>query len=82
MKCQILFSGKIKKNINLLSVENALSVVKVKESLYTAECVNGEQRPGWYFAYAQDDLNLLILCMFEDNFLLIQLVLSVLAFNI
>ena len=30
MKCQILFSGKNKKNINLLSVENAEGVVKVK----------------------------------------------------
>ena len=32
MKCQILFSGKIKKNIiNLSSAENAQSVVKVKK---------------------------------------------------
>ena len=27
-------------------------------SLGTTECINGEQRPGWYFAHAQDDLNL------------------------
>ena len=33
MKCQILFSGKNKKNIiNLPSAENAKRVVKVKES--------------------------------------------------
>ena len=30
MKCQILFSGKNKKNINLLSAENAQRGVKVK----------------------------------------------------
>ena len=30
MKCQILFSGKNKKNINFSSAENAQRVVKVK----------------------------------------------------
>ena len=36
MKCQILFSGKNKKNIiNMPSAENAQRVVKVKEILYT-----------------------------------------------
>ena len=30
--------------------------------------MNGEQRPGWYFAHAQDDPNLRILCMFEGTF--------------
>ena len=35
MKCQILFSGKNKKNIiNLLSAENAQRVVKVKGQFY------------------------------------------------
>ena len=38
------------------------------ESLDTTECMNGEQRHGWYFAHAQDDLKLRILCMFEDLF--------------
>ena len=28
------------------------------ESLDTTECKNGKQRHGWYFAHAQDDLNL------------------------
>ena len=28
------------------------------ESLDTTECMNGEQRPRWYFAHVQDDLNL------------------------
>ena len=27
------------------------------ESLYTTECMNGEQSPGWHFAHAQGDLN-------------------------
>ena len=27
------------------------------ESPDTTECMNGEQRPGWYFAHAQDGLN-------------------------
>ena len=30
--------------------------------------MNGEQRPGWYFARAQDDLNVRILRMLEDTF--------------
>ena len=34
----------------------------------TTECMNGEQRPGCYFAHAQDDLNLHILRMFEGTF--------------
>ena len=35
------------------------------ESLDTTECINGEQRPGWYFAHVQDDLNVGILRIFE-----------------
>ena len=35
------------------------------ESFDTTECMNGEKR---YFAYAQDDLNLRILHMFEGIF--------------
>ena len=37
------------------------------ESLDTTECMNGEQRPGWYFAHAEDDLNL-ILCVLKGTF--------------
>ena len=36
----------------------------------TTECMNGEQRPGWYFVNVQDDLNLCILHMLEGTFLL------------
>ena len=35
------------------------------ESLDTTECMNGEEKPRWYFVHAQDDLNLCILLMFE-----------------
>ena len=35
MKCLNLFSGKNKKNINLLSVELAQKMLKVKETSYT-----------------------------------------------
>ena len=38
------------------------------ESLDTTECMNGDQRPGRYFAHMQDYLNLSILCMLEGNF--------------
>ena len=38
------------------------------ESLDTAECMNGKQRPGWYFAHAQDDQNLRIYRMFGGTF--------------
>ena len=30
------------------------------EPLHSTICINGEQRSGWYFAHAQDDLNLRI----------------------
>ena len=33
-------------------------------------CMNGEQRSRWYFAHAQDNVNLRILCMLEGTFLL------------
>ena len=35
--------------------------------MYTIAFINEEQRPGWYFAHEQDDLNLRILRMFEDT---------------
>ena len=38
------------------------------ESLDSTECVNGEQRPRWYFAQTQDDLNLLILHIWRHFF--------------
>ena len=38
------------------------------ESLDTIECMNGEQRPGWYLAHSQDGLNLRISRMFEGSF--------------
>ena len=34
--------------------------------------MNGEQRPGSYFAHAQDDLNLRILRVIEDTFCFTQ----------
>ena len=37
------------------------------EPLDITECMTEEQRPGWYFVHAQDDLNLR---MFEGTFLL------------
>ena len=40
----------------------------VTESLYTREYINGEQRPGWYFAHAPDDLYLRIFRKFEGMF--------------
>ena len=40
----------------------------LKEPLDITECMNGEQRPGWNFVNAQDDLNLRILCMYEGIF--------------
>ena len=37
------------------------------KSLDTKECMNGVQRPGRYFAHAQDDLNMRILRMLEGT---------------
>ena len=34
----------------------------------TMECINGEQRPGWDLAHAQDDMNLHILRMLKGSF--------------
>ena len=42
------------------------------ESLDTTECMNGEQRCRWYFAHAQDDLNLHILPCLKSILLLNQ----------
>ena len=51
MKCQILFSGKNKKNIiNLSSAENAQRVVKVKGKRFSlALCVHSfhREKPVW-----------------------------------
>ena len=38
------------------------------ESLHSTKCMNGERRPVWYLAHAQDDPNLRILRMFEGTF--------------
>ena len=38
------------------------------ELLDTTYCMNGGQRPKWYFAHTLDDLNLRILRMFEGIF--------------
>ena len=38
------------------------------ESLDTTECMNGEQRPGFYFSRAHDNLNRCFLRMFESTF--------------
>ena len=38
------------------------------ESLANTDCKKGEQRAGWYFTHAQDELNLRILRMFEVTF--------------
>ena len=40
----------------------------LKVSLDTTECMYGEQRPGWYFAHAQGDLNMCIFRMLEATF--------------
>ena len=39
------------------------------ESLDMTECMNGQQRPRWYFVHVQDGLKLRILHMFEGTFL-------------
>ena len=45
-------------------------MIKVLTTL-TNDIVSFEKLgPGWYFAFVQDDLNLCILHMFEDTFLL------------
>ena len=38
------------------------------ESLDSTECINGEQRPEWYFAYVQDYPSLCDFHMVEDIF--------------
>ena len=43
--------------------------------------MNGGQRPVWYFAHVQDDLNLGILCMFEGTFSLDAVRIKVLFFH-
>ena len=38
--------------------------------------MDGEQKPVWYFAHAQDDLNQRMLRMFERIFSLMRLILT------
>ena len=40
----------------------------LRKLLGPTKCIYGAQRLRWYFAHAQDDLNLHILCIFEDTF--------------
>ena len=52
MKCQILFSGKNKKNIiNLPSAENAQRVVKVNDSSACSCCNPGEFNIKYIYFY-------------------------------
>ena len=39
------------------------------ESLDTTECMNGDQRPEWYLAHVQDDLNQRIFSHIQRHFL-------------
>ena len=41
------------------------------DSMDSIECINGEQRTGWSFAHAQDDLNLRIFCLTQPNIVLL-----------
>ena len=41
----------------------------LSESLDTTECIKGKQRLRRYFAHAQNELKLRILCTFEGTFL-------------
>ena len=43
----------------------ALSVIKLMDTL---GCMNGEQRPGWYFAHAKNDVNPCIMRIFESKY--------------
>ena len=45
-----------------------MRTTSLTESFDTIEYINGEKRPGKYFAHAQGDPNLFILRMFEDTF--------------
>ena len=65
------------KNIRILCIECAKTVnemtlnelVKLTTLWKNWTQKNRQQRPGWYFTHAQDDLNPLILRMFEDTLL-------------
>ena len=51
----------VKAQISLCTVQSDQGLpCPLTESLDTTECMNGEQRPGRYFADAQDDLNVCI----------------------
>ena len=52
MKCQILFSGESKKNINLLSAELAQRVVRVK-ILFTAAADNSTILVFFFFNFSE-----------------------------
>ena len=57
----IIISATSSENVPSLSTATIIDVL---------ECIDGEQRCGWYFVHVQDDPDLHILHMFEDSFLL------------
>ena len=58
MKCQILFSGKNKKNIiNLSSAENAQRVVKVKAPITTAADDNLKKKKVYFLEKTSLDIS-------------------------
>ena len=74
----------VKAQIRLHNAQSDLGLhCLLTESLDTTEYINGEQRPRWYLANAQDDLNLHILSLFKDSFSLdmAHLLLSMLGKN-
>ena len=42
--------------------------IYLNRRVFVMRCMNVEQRPGWCFAHAQNDMSLCILSMFEGTF--------------
>ena len=49
------------------------------ESFDTTDCMNGEQRPGWYFAHAHDDLICALCAWLKTRFRLMRAICSSLS---
>ena len=60
-------TAKAQMSLRTRAVSSGLSLY-AKRIIGYYKIFNGEQRPGWYFAHSQDDLNLRILRTFEGMF--------------
>ena len=69
----IFYRAMLKRVFGYMRTANAQITLRIRavwsgSSLFAYRIINKEQRPGWYFAHEQDDLNMRILRIFKKSF--------------